>query len=54
MEDLQEAMDELIKLNETDYVDENGEIHSSLPEINEENPLKQILLNIFGEIIIER
>ena len=53
-EDLQEAMDELIKFNETDYVDKNGEIHSSFLETNEENPLKQILLNIFGEIIIER
>ena len=54
MEDLQEAMDELIKFNETDYVDKNGEIHSSVPETNEENPLKQALFNIFGEIIIER
>ena len=53
-EDLQEAMDELIKFNETDYVDKNGEIHSSVPETNEENPLKQALFNIFGEIIIER
>ena len=53
-EDLQEAMDELIKLNETDYVDENGEIHPSFLETNEENPLKQALFNIFGEIIIER
>ena len=53
-EDLQEAMDELIKFNETDYVDANGEIHSSVPETNEENPLKQALFNIFGEIIIER
>ena len=54
MEDLQEAMDELIKFNETDYVDKNGEIHSSVLETNEENPLKQALFNIFGEIIIER
>ena len=53
-EELQEAMDELIKFNETDYVDKNGEIHSSVPETNEENPLKQALFNIFGEIIIER
>ena len=53
-EDLQEAMDELIKFNETDYVDKNGVIHSSVPETNEENPLKQALLDIFEEIIIER
>ena len=38
----------------TFYVDKNGEIHSSVPETNEENPLKQALFNIFGEIIIER
>ena len=53
-EDLQEAMDELIKFNETDYVDKNGEIHSSFLETNEENPLKQALLDIFGLILIER
>ena len=54
MEDLQEAMDELIKLNETDYVDKNGEIHSVFSKTSNENPLKQALLDIFGEIIIER
>ena len=34
-------------------LDKNGEIHSSFLETNEENPLKQALLDIFGEIIIE-
>ena len=53
-EDLQEAMDELIKFNETDYVDKNGEIHSAFSKTSDENPLKQALLDIFGEIIIER
>ena len=54
-QDLQEAMEELASLDDSEICyDENGEILNNSTQENTENPLKQILLDIFEEILIER